>query len=405
VEEAFRGTLDWLFSDQVSFSSWLQDSQPTASPLYWISGKPGSGKSTIMKYAMNHERTSQLLQLSSPANWSILSFFFHDRGSDIQKSIHGLMEELLYQLLSAHADLIPLICYIRIQFLIETLGKPRKPGALVFDASTKWTKDEVKEAKRILNTTLPEELRSAWSLSQLEKAFKVITNQSNIPLKACLFIDALDEHSGDHERLLTMIRSLEHKDTTDTAFIKICVSSRLEPSFVIAFASCPQFKVHHHTVHDIEIYAQGCLESNSDVSTAQLDRAQLQNLATEVTQKADGVFIWVRLVVKELAEEFVNGGSFMQLRQLLDTLPKELEDLYRRILDKRKPSYRDEFYLMCHIMLTAITPFSLGNLILAIDVNLTGQWSNWSIESMVRRLSSRSGGLIEVIGRPHHEMI
>jgi hypothetical protein len=169
-----------------------------------------------------------------------------------------------------------------------------------------------------------------------------------------LFIDALDEHSGDHGRLLALIRRLEQNDATDTVILKICVSSRPEPSFVVAFASCPQFKVHHHTRDGIARYAQGCLKSNSNTSIAELDVAQLENLGAEVTKKADGVFIWVRLVIQELVEEFVNGSSFTQLWQLLSTLPKELKDLYSRILQKRKPEYKDEFYLMCCVMLKTL---------------------------------------------------
>ncbi|KAN0115549.1 hypothetical protein V8E51_005093 [Hyaloscypha variabilis] len=142
VDEAFRGTLDWLFSDRVSFSTWLQDSGRNGSPIYWINGKPGSGKSTIMKYALNHKTTMHLLQLSSPGNWSTLSFFFHDR-----------------------------------------------------------------------------ERQSKWPLEQLEKAFEIITTQSIIPLKACLFIDALDEHAGDHGRLLALIQRLEQKYATDTSLV------------------------------------------------------------------------------------------------------------------------------------------------------------------------------------------
>jgi hypothetical protein len=358
-----------------------------------------------MKYALNHKTTMRLLQLSSPGNWSTLSFFFHDRGSDIQKSIHGLMEELVYQLLSEHRNLIALVCHLRLRQLIEISGKPQRPGAPVFDSRTTWNKDELEEAKRILDTVTHEERQSTWPLEQLEKAFEIITTQSTVPLKICLFIDALDEHSGDHGRLLAVIRRLEQKDATDTVILKICVSSRPEPGFVVAFASCPQFKVHHHTRDDIARYAQGCLKSSSNASTAELDVAQLEKLGAEVTKKADGVFIWVRLVIQELVEEFVNGSSFTQLWQLLSTLPKELKDLYSRILQKRKPEYKDEFYLMCRVMLKTHSPLSLENLLLVIDVNLTGQWSNLSAESMVRRLSSRSGGLIEVVSQRNDDTV
>ncbi|KAN0115550.1 hypothetical protein V8E51_005094 [Hyaloscypha variabilis] len=60
---------------------------------------------------------------------------------------------------------------------------------------------------------------------------------------------------------------------------------------------------------------------------------------------------------------------------------------------------------MCCVMLKTHSTLSLENLLLVIDVNLTGQWSKSSAESMVRRLASRSGGLIEVVSQWNDDII
>jgi hypothetical protein len=56
IAEAYKKTFEWIFSDPdtepckkaswISFSKWLESS----SSLYWITGKAGSGKSTLIKY-------------------------------------------------------------------------------------------------------------------------------------------------------------------------------------------------------------------------------------------------------------------------------------------------------------------------------------------------------------------
>ena len=47
VEPAHSATYDWLLNDDVGFNGWLAVKNP--SPVFWIQGKPGSGKSTLMK--------------------------------------------------------------------------------------------------------------------------------------------------------------------------------------------------------------------------------------------------------------------------------------------------------------------------------------------------------------------
>lgn len=42
-----------------SFCDWLRSTEP----VYWVSGKPGSGKTTLMKYLLDHPRTRSFLDL------------------------------------------------------------------------------------------------------------------------------------------------------------------------------------------------------------------------------------------------------------------------------------------------------------------------------------------------------
>ncbi|KAH6857077.1 hypothetical protein B0I37DRAFT_89683 [Chaetomium sp. MPI-CAGE-AT-0009] len=100
IDDPFKDTFNWVF-DLPVFSQWLQE----GSGLFWIHGKPGSGKSTLMKLIFQHRQTWELLH-----NWQrkslevIAGFFFHYRGSTIQKSFEGVIRSLILQILAPVRD-------------------------------------------------------------------------------------------------------------------------------------------------------------------------------------------------------------------------------------------------------------------------------------------------------------
>ena len=62
-----------------------------------------------MKYAKDHPLTQNLLEQYHHGHWVIAAYFFHDRGTEVQKSILGFLREILYQTLRQQRSLFPLI--------------------------------------------------------------------------------------------------------------------------------------------------------------------------------------------------------------------------------------------------------------------------------------------------------
>jgi len=82
----------------INFARWLASNDS----LYWISGKPGSGKSTMMKYISTNQQTIRLLEpWADGSKISVASFFFWNATKErLQKSRSLLLRSLLFQLLS-----------------------------------------------------------------------------------------------------------------------------------------------------------------------------------------------------------------------------------------------------------------------------------------------------------------
>jgi hypothetical protein len=66
----------------------------------WISGKPGAGKSSIMKFIFTNMKRK-----SHKVDSLIASFFSDARGDYLEKSITGMYRSLLLQLLEGYPDL------------------------------------------------------------------------------------------------------------------------------------------------------------------------------------------------------------------------------------------------------------------------------------------------------------
>jgi hypothetical protein len=105
ITEAHNKTFEWIFQtfDDLEqpwddFASWLQE----GNGIYWICGKAGSGKSTLMRYIKDNPQLKILLRqwAGDGEDLVIASFFFWISGVATQSSQVGLLRSLLFALLS-----------------------------------------------------------------------------------------------------------------------------------------------------------------------------------------------------------------------------------------------------------------------------------------------------------------
>lgn len=74
IKDAHEATLDWMFEkNKTKFMEWLEFKEG----IYWVKGKAGSGKSTLMKYICNHNTTLEILRRwAGTEQLFTASFFF-----------------------------------------------------------------------------------------------------------------------------------------------------------------------------------------------------------------------------------------------------------------------------------------------------------------------------------------
>ena len=376
VQPAYKATFHWLFDPQiVSFSDWLGTGNEHAQPFYWIQGKPGSGKSTLMKFAMNDSRMLHLLGDEPDLPWTVVSFFFHDIGrSPIQKSLRGLLQEIIYCILTK----LP-------QLTTSTIALYR-------------------EIVKAQNTKSP-----TWELKALTALMHKILGQRETRIRLMIMLDALDEHEGDNEQLVQMLQDWTNRADGYYVELKICLASRSWPELSDQFGRYPNLAIHQHTENDIRIYTESRLIPSPGGAPQLLPEESLDFLIRQITIKAQGVFIWVRLVAEEVFRCIRDGTPFQTLQAKVAESPKELQELYEHTLRRIRTGYGDENYIMFQMLLCSIRPLPLETLIQATGFSLQ-QHANpvgvqqqetppaphcMSLESELRWLACRSGGLLE----------
>ncbi|KAM0437909.1 hypothetical protein ACHAPT_002274 [Fusarium lateritium] len=302
VHTAHPTTFKWIFGHPpvANMAEWMSSAEDNG--LYWISGNAGSGKSTLMKFLVDHPRTGELLREWSGENpLMIASHFFWTAGTPIQKSQEGLFRTLLFQILLHDLDLIPVLC-------------PSRWKAQAFEHLEPWTRAEL--------------------FDTFQRLADLPTRRTHI----CLFIDGLDEYRGDHRELLNVLFKI-----SKVPHFKICASSRPWIEFRQAFEASPwKLAVQDLTADDIRKYAMDklCPTEPAYPWMQCHDTVAAGVFADEICRKAQGVFLWVFLVVRSLLKGLSNGDSMHDLQERLEELPSDLESYFRLMLDDIDTVYR-----------------------------------------------------------------
>jgi len=321
IHEAYEHTFDWIFDGgkggknheqhrnvnaaRARFKTWLRSS----SEVFWINGKAGSGKSTLMKFLADHQRTQEVLrQWAGDENLVVAKHFFWNAGTKIQQSHIGLMQDLLYQILLKCPELIP------------------------FTSVERWDAGETSTRRS-----------EVWTREELATSLRKIMERGKLNSRFCFFIDGLDEYAdetaGEHYELIKYLDLLAQSPQ-----VKLCVSSRPWTVFVDHYNGKEELTLvlQDLTSQDMYEYVKGMLGEDERFRRLEAREPEALGLVSRIRDKAEGVFFWVYLVVRSLLRGLSEHDDTVELERRLSEIPADLTDFFRKIFDNIDAFYRRE---------------------------------------------------------------
>jgi hypothetical protein len=203
--------------------------------------------------------------------------------------------------------------------------------------------------------------------------------------------------------------------------VKICVSSRPWQIFEVALKRTSRLRLQDLTKNDIAHYVNDNLIENKHMQQlCSVDPVGAPKLIEEIVEKAEGVFLWVILVVKSFLNGLRNGDSIFYLRKRLKEIPSEIKDLYTYMLSKIEPIYYEEGRRLFAVVWLAFYSenkyegigISAVNLFFAVReehelIASDTKWDEKEVSSIVEWVESRfkvcCAGMMEVSSRMESE--
>ncbi|EXJ66664.1 uncharacterized protein A1O5_10335 [Cladophialophora psammophila CBS 110553] len=354
VVKSSYGTNQWIWGNP-DFREW----DTARSDILWIEGKPGCGKSTLAKEIQSHLDKKNDRRAKNEAAFNIAGFqsplvtdhFYSARQHAMGVSHELMLRSLLYQILQADPTLFA-----------EIQGQFRALRA-ASNGTVQWTWDD------------------------LEGSFQRIKRSRGSSRKIFCILDAMDESKSDERnieqrsRVLKLLRTLcsdEKSQKSSPIAFKFIVLSRPARDIQRGLKGCRKIEMHKENARDIRVLVDRGLKSlrelirqddseedtgSDDDSVAiswattltpsiashcrssseaylkgkaaadQTEEQQIQEMRKYLIENADGVILWVLLVIQELSVQVAKGFfTFRSLKERLTKLPMDLTEFYEQMV-------------------------------------------------------------------------
>ncbi|KAI1172243.1 hypothetical protein F4777DRAFT_562276 [Nemania sp. FL0916] len=351
VSKAHATTFEWILrgslpdrTTKINFPSWLR----SGNNIFWIRGKAGSGKSTLMKFISYHPTTVDYLKHWSGSQHICLgSFYFWNSGTDLQKSQEGLLQSLIFEILRQFPELATHAWTT----LLDSKDKMRN--------SLMTAKDGITTPSEKIGPSVGKGNGETWTVRQLTETLESLLDHDD-SRKFCFFIDGLDEYKAkytqDHQYLIDALRKMANSPN-----VKICVSSRPWTVFLNEFDgdSSRCLKLEDFTRDDIRSFATDKLSGHNQFHILSQKDPSYVSLIYEVVARSQGVFLWVFLVVRELLDGLTYNDTINTMQRRLEAFPGDLEQFFQHMLDSVPMFYRPQMRLIFQMSTSAPHPIPM----------------------------------------------
>lgn len=326
------------------YRSWSTDQ----SGLLWISGPPGKGKTFISIFL------TQLLQSSKPD--ATVIWFFCDNKVASRNTAVNILRGLIIQLIFKHNQLISRITPTwKIQ------------GANLFQDNS---------------------FETLWRI--FEDMLEALRDH-----EVCCVLDALDEcDEPSLSSLLFKVQSLFEPEEKSAQIhsLKVIVTSREQPECSPATLSAFPHITLGLLEDDIQLYISDQISHLARIKGIE-GLPLYQYIEYTFRRRAGGTFLWVSFMVRDLEHKTVK-----EIEHALTQLPRDLPEVYERILSKIHPESKTTVANMLTWLLFASRPLTVVELCEAIQIEPTSYLTK---EQVCLDYIQSCGHLLQVsTGRP-----
>ena len=333
------GSCEWLLRKR-DFVEWRDTWD---AKLYWISAKPATGKTVLSGKIVDHLKDFN----------RDVAFYFFDYRNKGKITINSFLLSMAWQMAYMHAE------------VLET----------VLDICRK----DVQLCKA--------DYRTIW-----RKLFMEGILRTKFARPQYWVVDALDECNCNFELVPLLLRAVE------LCHIRIMSTSR-DPFESHRSVGHPRVKIITDEIQaddtrtDISLY----LEANMD-SLPLFDEEARQNMVSRILTKSAGCFLWVTLILQELRRVHTSA----EIRQVLEEVPSDMDELYSRILDSMSGASHGKVLTRAILTWTVCSarPLTTDELYHALQIDLKD-----SVDSVERSIATNCGHLIYIDGHSRVQMV
>ncbi|KAL0631457.1 hypothetical protein Q9L58_009678 [Maublancomyces gigas] len=324
TEDCIDGTGEWLFRRN-DFLAWENSRDST---ILWLHGIPGAGKTKLTSRVI--DKLIQQQENPSNNNSHALAYFYCKRDETGSSNPDLVMSAIVKQLSCLKVGLA-------LQKQVVSMYNTRKSSGF-----------------------------SSNSLA-FQESLDLIISLADTYTQTFIVIDALDECDPHNRR--KFLDSLQTIIKT-SRLVKIFASSRDDNDIVRRLDGVPNLWIEaRDNEGDIRRFVQKevtrCIESK-DLLNGKVTEELEGKIIMSLTNRAQGMFLWVDLQIKELCMMDLVLDVELRLGALPDTLENTYTKIYQRILSQRGGSpqlaKRALMWVMC-----SCRPFSPDELVTVIS--------------------------------------
>ena len=283
LAERHETSCEWILATP-QYKVWTSCSTGSADSLFWISAIPGAGKTVLSAFLVDH------LRLSSAADTSSVLFVMFKADDADKCTPLSAARTLTYQLFRSFN--------FQNTMLVKALHERRKRSGKLQAL----------------------DYQSLWEL------FCAHIDQAGT---AVIVVDALDECKEATIFVDSLLR------LSQAAHAKILITSRREATLATKLDKHTWLHFGAEENHqDISLYLNTKIASNSTLSDPFVSERLLQHLTMKLAdyllQRANGLFLWASLVLKEVESQM----TVEDILRTVEELPPDLAETYKVILQK-----------------------------------------------------------------------